>query len=48
MDVLGSPVPALVGIQAPLNPVHRHDFDGVAVLDLDSKATVSINSSICL
>ncbi|CAM9922837.1 unnamed protein product, partial [Ectocarpus sp. 13 AM-2016] len=35
MDVLDSPVPALVGVQAPLDPLSYAD-DGVAVLDLDA------------
>ncbi|CAM9129630.1 unnamed protein product [Ectocarpus sp. 12 AP-2014] len=35
MDVLGSPVPALVGVQAPLDPL-SYAADGVAVLDLDA------------
>ncbi|CAB1120011.1 unnamed protein product [Ectocarpus sp. CCAP 1310/34] len=35
MDVLDSPVPALVGVQAPLDPLSSA-ADGVAVLDLDA------------
>lgn len=35
MDVLDSPVPALVGVQAPLEPL-SYASDGVAVLDLDA------------
>lgn len=37
MDVLGSPVPALVGVQAPFDPFRRENtFDGVVVLNLDA------------
>ncbi|CAM9755420.1 unnamed protein product, partial [Laminaria digitata] len=36
MDVLESPVPALVGVQAPFDPV-EYAFDGVLVLDLDAR-----------
>ena len=42
MDVLESPVPALVGVQAPFDPV-QYAFDGVLVLDLDARqASVSV------
>ncbi|CAM9320441.1 unnamed protein product, partial [Hapterophycus canaliculatus] len=36
MDVLDSPVPALVGVQAPFDPLY-YAFDGVVVLDLDAR-----------
>lgn len=36
MDVLDSPVPALVGVQAPFDPL-EYAFDGVVVLDLDAR-----------
>lgn len=35
MDVLDSPVPALVGVQAPFEPL-KDAFNGVTVLDLDA------------
>lgn len=35
MDVLDSPVPALVGVQAPFDPL-AYALDGVVVLDLDA------------
>lgn len=40
MDVLDSPVPALVGVQAPFAPLdqeHMFAFNGVVVLDLDAR-----------
>ncbi len=41
MDVLDSPVPALVGVQAPfaapLDQEYVFAFDGVVVLDLDAR-----------
>eukprot|EP00903_Cladosiphon_okamuranus_P014764 g13681.t1 len=36
MDVLDSPVPALVGVQAPFDPL-SYALDGVNVLDLDAR-----------
>lgn len=36
MDVLDSPVPALVGVQAPFDPL-SYALDGVCVLDLDAR-----------
>lgn len=36
MDVLDSPVPALVGVQAPFDPL-SYALDGVVVLDLDAR-----------
>lgn len=36
MDVLDSPVPALVGVQAPFDSLD-YAFDGVVVLDLDAR-----------
>ena len=47
MDVLESPVPALVGVQAPFDPV-QYAFDGVLVLDLDARqASVSMEEAFC-
>ncbi|CAM9989406.1 unnamed protein product, partial [Discosporangium mesarthrocarpum] len=43
LDVLDSPVPALVGVQAPFDPV---DYPGVVVLDLDAGS--SSVSELCL
>lgn len=38
MDVLDSPVPALVGVQAPFDPLsYAYPLDGVVVLDLDAR-----------
>lgn len=43
MDVLGSPVPALVGVQAPFDPLRQNALDGVVVLDLDAtKSSVRV------
>lgn len=36
MDILDCPVPALVGVQGPFNPMRRHSFDEIVVLDLDA------------
>lgn len=36
MDVLDSPVPALVGVQAPFDKLNNA-FDGLVVLDLDAR-----------
>ncbi|CAM9995270.1 unnamed protein product, partial [Choristocarpus tenellus] len=38
LDVLECPVPALVGVQSPFDPV---DYPGVVVLDLDAGSTLT-------
>ncbi|CAM9958879.1 unnamed protein product, partial [Ectocarpus fasciculatus] len=46
MDVLDSPVPALVGVQAPFDRL-GYASDGVAVLDLDAnKASVRVRVTL--